>query len=85
MTEHNQTAIVNLIDFLNQRDIAITSLNILQPNLESGLPAPDREEVAGVEEHHEDTQRRLKDVQILSKTAARCCNLFWCRSRSSSC
>ncbi len=35
LTEHSQQAIVNLLGFLNQRDISITSLQILEPNLES--------------------------------------------------
>jgi ABC-2 type transport system ATP-binding protein len=35
VAEHNQTAVVNVIDYLNQRDVTLTSLEILQPNLES--------------------------------------------------
>jgi ABC-2 type transport system ATP-binding protein len=35
VAEHSQQAIVNVIDFLNQRDITLTSLEILEPNLES--------------------------------------------------
>jgi ABC-2 type transport system ATP-binding protein len=35
VAEHNQTAVVNVIGYLNEHDIAITSLEILQPNLES--------------------------------------------------
>ena len=33
--EHSQQAIVNVISFLNERAIALTSLQILEPNLES--------------------------------------------------
>jgi ABC-2 type transport system ATP-binding protein len=35
VAEHSQQAIVNVIGFLNQRDITLTSLEILEPNLES--------------------------------------------------
>jgi ABC-2 type transport system ATP-binding protein len=35
VAEHSQQAIVNLIGFLNERDIQVTSLEILEPNLES--------------------------------------------------
>ena len=35
VAEHSQTAVVNVIDFLNEHDIALTSLEILEPNLES--------------------------------------------------
>ena len=35
VAEHNQAAVVNVIDYLNQKDITLTSLEILQPNLES--------------------------------------------------
>jgi ABC-2 type transport system ATP-binding protein len=35
VAEHNQTAVVNVIDYLNKRDVTLTSLEILQPNLES--------------------------------------------------
>ena len=35
VAEHGQTAIVNVISYLNQRDINLTSLQILEPNLES--------------------------------------------------
>jgi len=35
VAEHNQTAVVNVIDYLNQKDITLTSLDILKPNLES--------------------------------------------------
>jgi ABC-2 type transport system ATP-binding protein len=33
--EHSQQALLNLIGFLNERDIPIASLEILEPNLES--------------------------------------------------
>jgi ABC-2 type transport system ATP-binding protein len=33
--EHSQQALVNLINFLNQHDIDIASLDTLEPNLES--------------------------------------------------
>lgn len=33
--EHSQQALLNLIDFLNKRDIHIAALEILEPNLES--------------------------------------------------
>ncbi|HUW09739.1 MAG TPA: ATP-binding cassette domain-containing protein [Anaerolineae bacterium] len=33
--EHGQEALVNVIAFLNKRDIAITSLQVLEPNLEN--------------------------------------------------
>jgi ABC-2 type transport system ATP-binding protein len=32
---HNQQAVVNVLGYLNQHDIVITSLEIMQPNLES--------------------------------------------------
>jgi ABC-2 type transport system ATP-binding protein len=35
VAQHSQQAIVNVIGFLNERDIALTSLQILEPNLES--------------------------------------------------
>lgn len=35
VAEHSQQAVVNVIGFLNDRDILITSLQILEPNLES--------------------------------------------------
>ncbi|MEJ2552379.1 MAG: ATP-binding cassette domain-containing protein [Anaerolineales bacterium] len=35
VAEHSQTAIVNVIGFLNDQDIHLTSLEILEPNLES--------------------------------------------------
>jgi ABC-2 type transport system ATP-binding protein len=35
VAEHSQTAIVNVISYLNERDINLTSLEILEPNLES--------------------------------------------------
>jgi ABC-2 type transport system ATP-binding protein len=35
VAEHNQTALVNVIEYFNQKDITLTSLEILQPNLES--------------------------------------------------
>ena len=35
VAEHSQQAIVNVIGFLNDRDITLTSLQILEPNLES--------------------------------------------------
>jgi ABC-2 type transport system ATP-binding protein len=35
VAKHSQTAIVNLISYLNEKDIALTSLEILEPNLES--------------------------------------------------
>ena len=35
VAEHSQQAIVNVIGFLNARDITLTSLEILEPNLES--------------------------------------------------
>jgi ABC-2 type transport system ATP-binding protein len=35
VAEHNQTALVNVIDFFNRKDIRLTSLEILEPNLES--------------------------------------------------
>jgi ABC-2 type transport system ATP-binding protein len=35
VAEHSQQAIVNVISFLNDRDLALTSLQILEPNLES--------------------------------------------------
>jgi ABC-2 type transport system ATP-binding protein len=33
--QHNQKAIVNVISFLNEQDVALTSLEILEPNLET--------------------------------------------------
>ncbi len=35
VAEHNQTAVVNVIDYLNKNNLTLTSLEILQPNLES--------------------------------------------------
>jgi ABC-2 type transport system ATP-binding protein len=35
MAEHSQRALVNTIGFLNEHDITLTSLEILEPNLES--------------------------------------------------
>jgi len=35
VAEHSQQAIVNVIGFLNDQDITLTSLQILEPNLES--------------------------------------------------
>jgi ABC-2 type transport system ATP-binding protein len=35
LSEHSQRALLNVIGFLNERDIALTSLEILEPNLES--------------------------------------------------
>ena len=35
VAEHSQQAIVNVLGFLNQQSINITSLKILEPNLES--------------------------------------------------
>jgi ABC-2 type transport system ATP-binding protein len=35
MAEHSQQAVVSVIGFLNGRDIPLTSLEILEPNLES--------------------------------------------------
>jgi len=35
VAEHSQTAVVNVISCLNERDITLTSLEILEPNLES--------------------------------------------------
>jgi ABC-2 type transport system ATP-binding protein len=35
VAEQNQEAVVNVLGYINQRDIVITSLEILQPNLES--------------------------------------------------
>lgn len=35
VARQNQEAVVNVLGFLNQRDIVITSLEIMQPNLES--------------------------------------------------
>jgi ABC-2 type transport system ATP-binding protein len=35
VAEHSQRAVVNVIGFLNDQDIALTSLEILEPNLES--------------------------------------------------
>jgi ABC-2 type transport system ATP-binding protein len=35
VTEHSQTAIVSVISYLNEKDITLTSLEILEPNLES--------------------------------------------------
>jgi ABC-2 type transport system ATP-binding protein len=35
VAEHNQTAVLSVIEYLNQKDLSLTSLDILQPNLES--------------------------------------------------
>jgi ABC-2 type transport system ATP-binding protein len=35
VAEHSQTAVVNVIGLLNEKDITLTSLEILEPNLES--------------------------------------------------
>jgi ABC-2 type transport system ATP-binding protein len=35
VAEHSQQAIVNVLGYLNDRDISLTSLEILEPNLES--------------------------------------------------
>ncbi len=35
VAEHSQTAVVNVISYLNEKDITLTSLEILEPNLES--------------------------------------------------
>jgi ABC-2 type transport system ATP-binding protein len=35
VAEHNQAALVNVIEYFNQQNITLTSLDILQPNLES--------------------------------------------------
>jgi ABC-2 type transport system ATP-binding protein len=35
MAEHSQQAVINVIGFLNERNIPLTSLEILEPNLES--------------------------------------------------
>jgi len=35
VAEHSQTAIVSVISYLNEKDITLTSLEILEPNLES--------------------------------------------------
>jgi ABC-2 type transport system ATP-binding protein len=35
VAEHSQSAIVNVISYLNENDITLTSLEILEPNLES--------------------------------------------------
>ena len=35
VAQHSQEAVLNVINFLNVRDLALTSLEILQPNLES--------------------------------------------------
>ena len=35
LADHSQRAIVNVLSFLNDQDIALTSLEILEPNLES--------------------------------------------------
>jgi ABC-2 type transport system ATP-binding protein len=35
VAEHSQTAVVNVIGYLNENDITLTSLEILEPNLES--------------------------------------------------
>jgi len=37
VAEHNQEAVLNVIEYLNQKNISLTSLDILQPNLESVL------------------------------------------------
>jgi ABC-2 type transport system ATP-binding protein len=35
ITEHSQQALVNIIGYLNEKDLTLTSLEILEPNLES--------------------------------------------------
>jgi ABC-2 type transport system ATP-binding protein len=35
VAEHSQTAVVNVIGCLNEKDISLTALEILEPNLES--------------------------------------------------
>lgn len=35
VAKHSQTAVVNVIGYLNEKDISLTSLKILEPNLES--------------------------------------------------
>ncbi len=35
VADHNQTAVINVIDYLNKNHLTLTSLEILQPNLES--------------------------------------------------
>jgi ABC-2 type transport system ATP-binding protein len=35
VAQHNQKAVVNILGYLNAQDIAVTSLEIMQPNLES--------------------------------------------------
>jgi ABC-2 type transport system ATP-binding protein len=35
VAEKNQAALLNVIDYLNKKDLRLTSLEILQPNLES--------------------------------------------------
>ena len=35
VAKQNQQAVVNVLGYLNQHDIVITSLEIMQPNLES--------------------------------------------------
>jgi len=35
VARQSQEAVLNVINFLNERDLALTSLEILQPNLES--------------------------------------------------
>jgi ABC-2 type transport system ATP-binding protein len=35
VAKHSQTAVVNVIGHLNEKDISLTSLKILEPNLES--------------------------------------------------
>jgi ABC-2 type transport system ATP-binding protein len=35
VAEHSQTAVVSVISYLNEKDITLTSLEILEPNLES--------------------------------------------------
>jgi ABC-2 type transport system ATP-binding protein len=35
VAKHNQAALVNVIDYFNKKDLTLTSLEILQPNLES--------------------------------------------------
>jgi ABC-2 type transport system ATP-binding protein len=35
VAQHSQTAVVNVISYLNKHDISLTSLEILEPNLES--------------------------------------------------
>jgi ABC-2 type transport system ATP-binding protein len=35
VAKQSQQAVLNVINFVNQRDLALTSLEILEPNLES--------------------------------------------------